>query len=171
MRKLIFIIIPLLIIGCLGYPDGIKPVTGFNLQNYLGKWYEIARLDHPFERGLEQITAEYSIRSGNSINVKNRGFSVEKGEWSEANGKAFFVKTQDIGYLKVSFFGPFYASYVIFELDSENYQYAYITSSSRSYLWFLSRLPEVEENMKTRFIQKIESLGFSSKDLIWVSHK
>ena len=161
----------LFISGCLGYPESIKPIAEFNLQNYLGKWYEIARLDHSFERGLEQVTVEYLLRKDGGVNVKNRGYSVEKGTWKAAIGKAFFVEKQDKGYFKVSFFGPFYGSYVIFELDSENYRYAFVSSYSKSYLWFLSRSPRVKESMKTMFINKIESLGFSSKDLIWVNHK
>ncbi|MBU2511186.1 lipocalin family protein [bacterium] len=171
MKKLIYGVIFLFMTGCLGYPEGIKPISGFNLQSYLGKWYEIARLDHSFERGLEKVTAEYSIRKDGGISVKNTGYSVEKKEWKEAIGKAFFVEAQDKGYLKVSFFGPFYGSYIVFELDSETYQYAYVTSSNTSYLWFLSRTPEIDEATKTKFVQKIESLGFRSDDLIWVNHK
>ena len=169
MKNLILGLISLLLTGCIGYPEGIKPVTGFNLQKYVGKWYEIARLDHSFERGLENVTAEYSMRKDGGIEVINRGYLVEKGEWKEAIGKAFFVETPDKGYLKVSFFGPFYGSYVIFELDEENYQYAYVTSSNTSYLWLLSRSPVIDESMKAAFIQKIEGLGFSTRDLIWVN--
>lgn len=90
-------------------------------------WYEIARLDHSFERGLEQVTAEYSLREGGGVQVKNRGFSNKKNKWSEAEGKAFFVGKASEGYLKVSFFGPFYGSYVVFELDKDNYQYAFVS--------------------------------------------
>jgi len=112
--------------GCLGYPDSVKPVNEFELERYLGKWYEIARFDHSFERGLESVTAEYSLRDDGGVIVKNRGYSIEKKEWSESVGKAYFVKETSTGYLKVSFFGPFYGSYVIFELDKKDYQYGII---------------------------------------------
>ncbi|MBN2185580.1 MAG: lipocalin family protein [Candidatus Krumholzibacteriota bacterium] len=171
MKKLVFCAILPLMTGCLGYPADVRPVAGFKLQNYLGKWYEIARLDHSFERGLDKVTAEYSMRDDGGVKVKNRGYSTEKGKWKEAIGKAFFVDTQDIGYLKVSFFGPFYGSYVVFELDKENYKYAFVTSSSKSYLWFLSRTPTVEEKMKQKFVERVESMGFDSKALIWVDHE
>ena len=113
-----------LLSGCVGLPQGIEPVRGFELERYLGKWYEIARLDHSFERGLEQVTAEYSLRDDGGVRVVNRGFDTGKGAWDEAVGKAYFVETEDLGYLKVSFFGPFYGAYVVFGLDDENYRYS-----------------------------------------------
>jgi len=118
MKKLIFVAILLSLSGCLGYPESVKPISGFNLNKYLGKWYEIARLDHPFERGLSNVTAVYSLKGDGGVKVVNRGFSSEDGEWKEATGKAYFVEASDKGYLKVSFFGPFYGSYVVFGLDS-----------------------------------------------------
>jgi apolipoprotein D and lipocalin family protein len=87
------------------------------LERYLGKWYEIARLDHSFERGLEKVSATYSLRDDGGVRVENRGFSQKKNTWKAAEGKAYFVRDSNEGYLKVSFFGPFYGSYVIFELD------------------------------------------------------
>jgi apolipoprotein D and lipocalin family protein len=171
MKNLILGIASLLLAGCLGYPEAVKPVTGFELDRYLGKWYEIARLDHPFERGLEKVNAEYSRREDGGVRVINRGFSGEKNEWDEAEGKAYFVRGSDEGYLRVSFFGPFYGSYVVFELDKEDYQYAFVSSSNRSYLWLLSRTPEVSEELKVRFIEKARELGFSTEDLIWVNQE
>ena len=119
-------------------------------------------------RGLDKVTAEYSLRADGGVNVVNRGFSSSEGEWKEAVGKAFFVEDQDKGYLKVSFFGPFYGSYVVFELDTLNYQYAFISGSNTSYLWFLSRTPAIESDLKTKFIEKVEKLGFDPSELIWV---
>lgn len=171
MKKLIPSILSFLLTGCLGYPATVEPVTNFELNKYLGKWYEIARLDHSFERGLEKVTAEYSLREEGGVKVKNIGFSIEKNKWSEAIGKAFFVRKANEGYLKVSFFGPFYGSYVIFELDRENYQYAFVSSSNDSYLWFLSRTPTVSNELKTQFIKRAEELKFNTRDLIWVKQK
>ena len=120
MKKLILGVALLFLSGCLGMPKSVMPVKEFELDKYLGKWYEIARLDHSFERGLQQVTAEYSLREGGGVRVKNHGFSKKKNKWSEAEGKAFFVGKSSEGYLKVSFFGPFYGSYVVFELDKDN---------------------------------------------------
>jgi apolipoprotein D and lipocalin family protein len=169
--KKILLSISLLLSGCLGYPDTVTPVDGFELEKYLGKWYEIARLDHSFERGLEAVSAEYTIRKDGGVRVKNRGFSVEKKKWNESIGKAYFVEDENFGYLKVSFFGPFYGSYVIFELDKEEYQYAFVTSSKQSYLWFLSRTPTVSQELKEKFKKKIQEKGFEPEDLIWVNQK
>ena len=72
-------------------PDKVTPVDDFDLTRYLGKWYEIARLDHSFERGLNKVTAEYSMRDDGGVKVINRGFSTKDNEWDEAEGKAYFV--------------------------------------------------------------------------------
>jgi len=151
-------------------PKDVTPVQNFELERYLGKWYEIARLDHSFERGLMQVTAEYALREDGGVKVTNRGFSPQDGEWQEAEGKAFFVDDHAEGYLKVSFFGPFYGSYVIFELDEEDYQYAFISGPDTSYLWFLSRTPVVDELMIERFIKRADSLGFDTRQLIFPTH-
>jgi len=171
MKKLILSILSLLLTGCLGHPEAVKPVINFELNNYLGKWYEIARLDHSFERGLEKVTAEYSLLEDGGVKVTNRGFSSEKNKWNEAVGKAFFVREANEGHLKVSFFGPFYSSYVIFGLDKENYQYAFVSGYSKSYLWFLSRSPKVNDKMKEEFKKKSKELGFEIQDLIWVKQE
>ena len=171
MKKLILGVALLFLSGCLGMPKSVMPVKEFELDKYLGKWYEIARLDHSFERGLEQVTAEYSLREGGGIRVKNRGFSKKKNKWSEAEGKAFFVGKSSEGYLKVSFFGPFYGSYVVFELDKDNYQYAFVSGPNTSYLWLLSRTPTVEEDLLTQFIMKAKKLGYDTEKLIYVDHK
>ena len=171
MKKLILGVVSLFLSGCLGMPESVMPVKEFELDKYLGKWYEIARLDHSFERGLEQVTAEYSLREGGGVRVKNRGFSKKKNKWSEAEGKAFFVGKSSEGYLKVSFFGPFYGSYVVFELDKENYQYAFVSGPNTSYLWFLSRTPTVEKDLLEKFVQRARELGFDTENLIYVNHQ
>jgi len=167
LRKLVPASLLFLVSGCLGYPDSVQPVADFQLERYLGKWYEIARLDHSFERGLENVTAEYSIAEDGGVKVINRGFSTTKKSWNEAVGKAYFVNTADQGYLKVSFFGPFYGSYVVFKLG-DNYQYAFVTSSSTSYLWLLSRTPAVSNELLQEFQTLVDSLGFDTDELILV---
>jgi apolipoprotein D and lipocalin family protein len=165
----LFIGIAVLIAGCTSVPKGITPVQDFSADRYLGRWFEIARLDHSFERGLDNVTAEYSRREDGGIHVVNRGFSREEGEWKEAVGRAYFVDRQDLGHLKVSFFGPFYASYVVFELD-RGYQYAFVTGYDRSYLWLLARTPGVEPEVRQQFEETAARLGFAVDQLIWVRH-
>lgn len=172
MRKIQFLVVsmaPLVLAGCLGMPKGVEPVENFELDRYLGNWYEIARLDHSFERGLERVTAEYSLREDGGVRVLNRGFSTKKSEWDEAEGKAFFVGDENTGYLKVSFFGPFYGSYVVFELDKTGYQYAFISGPDTSYLWLLARKPVVSQDVMDLFMSRAEELGFDLDELILVS--
>lgn len=156
--------------GCTSTPEGVEPVTDFELDRYLGRWYEVARLDHSFEEGLSRVTATYSPREDGGITVLNRGYSQEEGEWQSAEGKAFFVDDENIGHLKVSFFGPFYSSYVIFELDQEGYEYAFVSGYNTSYLWLLSRTPTVDASLMARFIDTAQKLGFDTDELIFVSH-
>lgn len=168
MRRLFVGFMGILFTGCLGLPPGVQPVTDFDLNRYLGKWYEIARLDHSFERGLEQVTAEYSLRDDGGVTVLNRGFSATGKGWKDAAGKAYFVDDKTTGYLKVSFFGPFYGSYAVFELDQENYQYAFVAGSNTGYLWFLARTPTVAPELQDRFIKRAAELGFDTSKLIFV---
>ncbi len=170
MKKYLLPILALCCIGCVGTPENIEPVREFELDRYLGTWYEIARLDHRFERGLSNVTAEYSLNEDGTVAVVNRGYNEEENTWQEATGKAKFADGKSTGHLKVSFFGPFYASYVIFELDKENYQYAYITGHDKDYLWFLFRTPAVSDAEKSRFMETIIPLGFATKDLTFVEH-
>lgn len=159
-----------LLTGCVRLPDGVEPVQGFEQERYLGTWYEIARLDHSFERGLSSVTAQYSKRDDGGIAVLNRGYDTEKGEWSEAEGRAYFVESEDVGHLKVSFFGPFYSAYGIFELDDE-YQYAWVAGHDRDYLWLLARSPEPDQPMVDRFVRRAEELGYDTSELIFVEHE
>lgn len=152
--------------GCSDAPDGIEPVKHFELNRYLGKWYEIARLDHSFERGLTEVSAEYSMRDDGGVKVLNRGYHAEEGQWREAEGKAYFVGAADVGHLKVSFFGPFYGAYVVFELDSD-YRYSFVSGPDRDYLWLLSRTPTPPDFVIKRFIERASQLGFDTNALIF----
>ena len=170
MNKL-FMALILLLTGCVGIPENVKPVENFKLESYLGKWYEIARLDHSFERGLSRVTADYSLRDDGGLKVINRGYSVKENKWKEAEGKAYFVRGSDQGYLKVSFFGPFYGSYIVFELDYENYQYSLVSGPDKSYFWILARTPQINENTKNVLIAKAAALGFDTSKLIQVNNE
>jgi apolipoprotein D and lipocalin family protein len=156
--------------GCTGSPDGVSVVTGFELDRYLGTWYEIARLDHSFERGLSAVTADYSLRDDDGVHVINRGFSAESGEWDEAIGKAYFVGASDVGQLNVSFFGPFYGGYNIVELDKHAYQYSLVAGPNRDYLWILCRTQQMEPNVLQSLVNRARELGFATDELIFVEH-
>lgn len=171
MRKLLLVISIFLLSGCLGMPKLVQPVNDFELNKYLGKWYEIARLDHSFERGLSQVSAEYSLKDDGGVMVINRGFSAAKNEWKEAEGKAYFVNGNSEGYLKVSFFGPFYGSYVVFELDHENYQYAFISGPDTDYLWLLAKTPTVPPEVLQKFVEMSKARGFDTDSLIYVQQE
>ncbi len=168
MKFLLLIVAILLQTACTGVPDGMKAVKNFDSERYLGTWYEIARLDHSFERGLEQVSATYSMRDDGGIKVVNKGYSAEEQEWKEAIGKAYFMDDKNTGHLKVSFFGPFYGSYIIFKMDQVNYQYAFISSYNHEYLWLLSRTPQVSDEVKQDFINTAAEYGFSTDQLIFV---
>ncbi|MCH4813298.1 lipocalin family protein [Halomonas neptunia] len=157
-----------LLTGCTGIPDGTEPVTGFELDRYLGKWYEIARLDHSFERGLDCVTATYSLRDDDGVRVINRGYNLEEQEWDEAEGRAYFIDDESVGRLKVSFFGPFYGGYNILKLD-DDYQWALVAGPNRDYLWILSRTPEMDSTIETRLRQRAAELDFPTDELIDVT--
>lgn len=165
MKKLI-LLIAILLTGCTEIPKNVKPVKNFELSRYLGTWYEIARLDHRFERGMEQITATYSMKEDGGVKVLNQGYKTKNKEWKYAEGKAYFVQTPDIGYLKVSFFGPFYGAYIIFDLDYD--KHVLISGPDHSYLWILSRAPTLDEETITRLVTKAENAGFDTSKLIYV---
>ena len=164
-------LLPLLTLGCVGMPAGVTPVKEFEVDRYLGRWYEIARLDHSFERGLESVTADYSLRDDGSLRVLNRGYDPVKQRWKEAEGKAYFIESSDVGRLKVSFFGPFYGGYNIIELDHEAYTYAMVCGPDTSYLWILSRQPELDERIVERLLSKASGLGFDTAGIITVAQQ
>ncbi|BDA61283.1 MULTISPECIES: lipocalin family protein [Shewanella] len=171
MKKLLLMISALVLTGCLGMPNYVEPVKDFKLDRYLGKWYEIARLDHSFERGLTQVSAEYSLKPDGGVKVINRGYSAAKQEWKEAEGKAYFVNGENEAYLKVSFFGPFYGSYVVFGLDQQNYQYAFISGPDTDYLWLLARTPTVSPEVIKQFVDMASARGFDTDSLIYVEQQ
>lgn len=153
--------------SCRSIPKGAKAVQNFNKNKYLGKWYEIARLDFKFERNLDHTIAEYSINEDGSIKVVNRGHNYKTGEMKEAVGKAKFVGADTEAKLKVSFFGPFYAGYNVLAID-EDYQYALVAGKNLKYLWILSRKKTIPENVKENYLEIAQNVGYHTTDLIWV---
>ena len=151
-------------------PNNVEAIKNFELERYLGTWYEVARLDHSFERGMTDVTAQYSMREDGGVRVINKGYLVDKERWKEAEGKAYFVEDEKTGFLKVSFFGPFYGAYVIFRLDSVNYQYALVSGPDEEYLWLLARTPNLNKRTKEHLVDFAKSRGFDTSKLIYVTH-
>jgi apolipoprotein D and lipocalin family protein len=157
--------------GCTGIPAGVEPVRGFELERYLGRWYEIARLDHSFERGLTDVTATYTLRGDGGIDVVNRGFDAAKQEWREATGRAYFLGDAGVASLKVTFFWPFYGGYHVIALDQVHYRYALVAGPSRDYLWILAREKRLPETVMKDLLAVAQATGFDTKALIWVTHR
>jgi apolipoprotein D and lipocalin family protein len=169
MQRLLVLLALTLLAGCTGVPQGLQPVRGFELERYLGTWYEIARLDHRFERGLTDVTATYSRRDDGGIDVINRGWDPAKGAWREARGRAYFLDTPQVASLKVSFFAPFYGGYHVFALDPD-YRWALVSGPSRDYFWILARTPELPEPQLLELIDKANRAGFATGALIYPTH-
>jgi len=159
-----------LITGCTGIPEGLEPVNGFEPGRYLGKWYEIARLDHSFERNLSNVSATYTLQENGDIRVQNKGFNAKTGAWKQIEGHARFLKSDRIGSLKVSFFGPFYGGYHVVALDKETYSYSMVAGPSRSYLWILSRTRTLDNSIYAGLVEMADEWGFDTTKLIKVSH-
>ncbi|MFD1259197.1 outer membrane lipoprotein Blc [Entomomonas asaccharolytica] len=148
-------------------PSDVTVIQNFDANRYLGTWYEIARLDHSFEKGLEQVTANYKLRSDGGLDVINRGYNPNKKRWQESDGRAYFVDSPNVASLKVTFFWPFYGGYNVIVLD-DNYQYALVCGPNKKYLWILSRTPTLDQNIKDSLVAKAKALGFATEELIWV---
>jgi lipocalin len=141
-------------------------VQTVDLNRYLGSWYEIAKFDHTFERGLEYAMAHYTLRSDGKIDVLNTG--IKDGRAKDAKGIA---KTTNLpGLLRVSFFGPFFGDYRIMMLD-ENYQYVLVGGSTNKFLWILSRTPQLEDATKSLILAEADRRGYDTSKLIWVKQK
>ena len=159
-----------LLAGCSYTPEAVHPVENFQLERYLGTWYEIGRLDHSFERGLSHVSARYTTRNDGGIDVVNRGYDFKKQRWKEATGRAYFVDNPSVARLKVTFFWPFYGGYNVIELDPE-YRYALVAGPNRKYLWVLSRNRQLEEQVLGQLIATAEKLGFATDQLIRVEQE
>lgn len=156
-------------LSCSTIPKGITAVTPFDKEKYLGKWYEIARIDFKYEKDLNNTTAEYTLNANGSIKVDNKGYNIKTGEWKQAIGKAKFAGDENIGMLKVSFFGPFYSGYNVIALDS-GYKYALIAGANFKYLWILSRETTIPNEIKNKYLNIAKDFGYDISKLIWIKH-
>lgn len=151
-------------------PDGVRPVTAFDLNRYLGQWHEIARLDHSFERGMRDVSATYSLQEDGSVKVVNRGYDTQRQAWKEAIGRAVFIGDSGTASLKVSFFGPFYGGYHVIALDQQHYRWSLVAGPDRDYLWILARDKTLPADVRERLLGEARALGFATEKLIWVEH-
>lgn len=163
MKKIFLVLMVSLLAGCSELTVDNSVVSELDLQRFLGTWYEIARFDHRFERGMEQTKANYVLRDDGDIDVLNTG--IKDGELQTAEGKAKLTDVPAV--LRVSFFGPFYSDYRVMLVDSD-YQYALIGSGSDEYLWILSRTPQLSDSIKTLILDEAQHRGYDTKQLIWV---
>lgn len=152
--------------SCRSIPKNAQAVSAFDMEKYLGKWYEIARMDFRFERNLEKTTAEYSMNKDGSIRVVNRGYNTKTKKWEVATGKAKFRAGTHVAALKVSFFGPFYSGYNVVALEGD-YQYALVAGKNLNYLWILSRKQTIPDDVKKEFLRKAKIIGYDIEELIW----
>lgn len=170
--KLIIAGAALAVVGFLGYKilRPIQPskdvVQNFDVNKYDGKWYEIARLDFKWEEGLSKVTAEYTLNEDGSIKVDNKGFHAEDNEWRQSIGKAKFVKEENEGALKVSFFGPFYSGYNVVKID-DDYKYALVFGESLDNMWILSREKTIPEEIKVEYLDFAQKSGYQIDELVW----
>ena len=151
--------------GCAHSTADLAPVEDFQVEKYMGCWYEIVRLPHYFERGLDEVSAEYSLNSDGTIKVINRG--QRNGEKTQIIGKAklkYPEKRPLTGELRVSFFGPFYSDYRIIEL-APDYSYAVVTGANRNYLWILSRQPAMPQAQLQEILSRLKGKGFATDKL------
>lgn len=138
-------------------------VNTVDIYKYQGKWYEIARFDHRFERGMDQCIATYTPQKDGTIKVTNQG--KKDGKWSTSEGKAKL--TDEPGVLRVSFWGPFYSDYRIFML-APDYSYALVGGSDDDYLWILSRTPQLKKETCEMLVNEAQRRGYDTGKLIWV---
>jgi apolipoprotein D and lipocalin family protein len=149
-------------------PKRVEAVKDFDQKKYLGTWYEIARLDYKWEKGLDHVSATYSLNDNGSVRVDNKGYDVKKKQWKESVGRAKPVGDTTEGRLKVSFFGLFYAGYNIVAID-EDYRYALVIGGKTDYMWLLSREKTMPEEIKQQYLQKAKDCGVKTEQLIWVN--
>ncbi|MGB6241800.1 MAG: lipocalin family protein [Castellaniella sp.] len=162
----------LLLTGCAGTrpPPGVTAVSPFDVQRYAGRWYELARLDHAFERGMTDVSATYTVQADGSVRVVNRGYALAAGQWRQAVGKALFTGAPTTGSLKVSFFGPFYGGYHVVALDPD-YRWALVLGSDTGYAWILARDKQLPTAQRDAIVARARDLGVDTSALIWVPHE
>lgn len=172
MKKLVLIFF-FLLSGCTGIPKGITVVDNFSLDRYLGTWHEIVRLDNRFEKELDPVSATYSLAPDGSVKVVNKGYDLKKQAWKTIQGRGVFLddKNTSQGALKVSFFGPFYASYNVIDLDKAGYRWAMVCGRDKSYFWILSKDPVMDQRQLDALVARAAAFGFDTAKLRYLGRK
>ena len=165
MIKKLCVLVIMLLAGCMGIPRGVTVVDNFSLDRFLGTWYEVARIDTSFEKDLEQVSALYTLAEDGSVKVLNKGYDRKKREVQTIEGRGVFVGDTHKGALKVSIFGPFYASYNIIALVKAGYRWAMVCGRDPAYFWILSKDPEMEPKLLRELVIRAKSLGFDTDHL------
>ena len=174
MNKKLIIPLAVLLVGvlvvqsCVNIPKKATVIKDFDANRYLGTWYEIARLDHRFEKNMNNVIAQYKLNDKGNVIVRNSGFDTLKNEWKAADGLAKFRGERTEAALKVSFFGPFYSGYNVIALDSA-YKYALIAGKNLDYLWILSREKNIPDSIKLSYLEKAKAIGYDTSKLLWVN--
>ncbi len=153
--------------ACATIPPKAVAIKPFNLEKYLGTWYEIARIDFKFEKDLNNTTANYALKPNGMVKVTNKGYNTKTGKWKQAIGKAKFADQENTAMLKVSFFGPFYSGYNVIAIDAD-YKYALVAGASLDYLWILSREKSIPMEVKNNYLKIAEQAGYDTSRLLWV---
>ena len=157
--------------GCaVTVPSGVRPVGGFDAKRYMGDWYELARIDNRFEKGLTKASANYSLNADGTVKVINRGYDAAKDEWRQVEGTARFLQESNVAALKVSFFGPFYGGYNVVSLD-DDYQTALVVGGNSDYFWLLSRRKQIPKEELKALLDKAQGLGVDLSRVIIVNQE
>ena len=167
-RLLVISVAVVMLAACLGTPKDVHAVQGFDIKRYMGTWYEIARLDHRFERGMIDVKAVYGLRDDGLITVVNSGIKAGKPKTITGTAKAIGAAGQ--GSLAVTFFPPFAGGYHVIWID-EHYEHAVVSGPSHSYLWLLSRHAHPNPAMIAQMTAFATSQGFATDQLIMVPHQ
>lgn len=162
---LAFVFVFLFITGCSTKDPNIKSVDNLDLNKYIGKWYEVARYEHFFEKNCKNVSATYSIKENKNIKVINRCEDITTNEKKEAIGEAIKVDNTN-SKLKVTFFWPFYGDYWVIML-ADDYSYAVVSEPTKEYLWILSRTKKLPKNIQDNILEKLKNLDFDTDKLIW----
>ncbi len=152
-------------------PEGATPVSDFELDKYLGVWYELGRMNYYWEKeNLINVSAEYGLNDDGTVSVKNRGYDEEKEKWQEFIGKAKFRGDNTMAAFDVSFFGPIWAGYNVLSVD-DDYSYALVAGRNTDYMWILSRDLDIPAGVKLKYVAMLNEIGYDTEAINWVEHR
>ncbi len=151
------------LMGCSGSSINRETVKEMELQSLLGRWYEVARFDHSFERGLSEVETRYTLDDNGYIIVENSGYDAKRGVRRVTVGRA--KRTKEPGRLRVSFFWIFYSDYNILECDMRE-GWMLIGSRSPRYLWLLARTPQLPPATLDHILALARQRGYDTDKLI-----